>query len=107
MYVRSLEICDLRSFKNAKIDLLYPGRDKLDGFEDVSRWPPRLNNVNVMLGVNGSGKSTVLDAVALALLSPIIASSGYRPLSLIRRSNRGKVPRAVISAELVLHAQDG
>jgi hypothetical protein len=107
MYVRSLEITDLRAFRSAKIDLLYPKRDRLDGFEDVSRWPPRLDNVNVMLGVNGSGKSTILDAVALALLSPIIASSGYRPLSLIRRTNRGVIKQAIIAAQLVLHEQDG
>lgn len=39
--------------------------------------------------MNGSGKSTLLDAIALALISPIVSSSGYRPQHLIRRSNRG------------------
>jgi hypothetical protein len=106
MYVRSLEIMDLRAFRSAKIELLYPKRARKDGFENVSRWPPRFDNVNVMLGVNGSGKSTILDAVALALMSPIIASTGYRPLSLIRRSNKGSVKLSVISADLVLHDQD-
>jgi hypothetical protein len=107
MYVRSLQIENLRAFGKAKLDLLYPQRAKDAAFEDVTRWPPRLPNVNVILGANGAGKSTILDATALALLSPLIASSGYRPFALIRRSNRGAIKRAAIVANLVLHEQDG
>src|SRR5690349_18153321 len=95
MYVRSLQITDLRSVAKGRLDFLYPGRDQDKPFECNSRWPPRLTNVNVLLGVNGAGKSTILDAVALAALAPIIAdSSGYRPYALIRRVAKGVSPRA-------------
>jgi hypothetical protein len=64
--------------------------------------------VNLLLGVNGAGKSTVLDAAALAVLSPIIAQSGYRPYYLIRRMKKQRsAPQASITAELVIHDQDG
>lgn len=107
MYVRRLKIRDLRVFRQAEVDLLYPGREQDDAFRDVSRWPPRLDNVNVFLGNNGSGKSTLLSAVALSLMSPIAPSSGYRPRSLIRRPARGQVKSAEVSTDVVLHQQDG
>lgn len=107
MYVRHLEIQDLRAYRRAKVDLLYPGCRKDPAFEDVARWPPRFNNVNVFLGNNGSGKSTLLDAMALALISPLVSSSGYRPQSLIRRSSRGVVKKARVAVDVVLHEQDG
>ncbi|WP_024276983.1 ATP-binding protein [Xanthobacter sp. 126] len=107
MYVRRLELRDLRAFRSAAVELLYPGRVQDDAFGDVTRWPARLDNVNVFLGNNGSGKSTLLDAIALALISPLVSSSGYRPQMLIRRSSRGKVHKALIDVDVVLHAQDG
>lgn len=107
MYVRRIEFDDLRSFMGkASADFLYPGRRHKDAFETIGEWPPRLPNVNVLLGINGSGKSTVLEGIALGLLSPVIGSSGYRPYCLIRRSNRGTVKSAAIDVSLVLHPQD-
>jgi energy-coupling factor transporter ATP-binding protein EcfA2 len=102
MYVHSLSIKNLRSFRAAKVQLLYPGRRRTK----VDLPTPRLKNVNVILGINGSGKSTILDATALGLLSPLIASSGYRPYSLIRRSNRGVPPNARIDVEVVLGSEE-
>ena len=107
MYIRSLEIKDLRAFRETKIELLYPGRRNEDDPRIDESRGVRHPNVNILLGVNGSGKSTVLDATALAMLSPLIASAGYRPFALIRRSNRGTIQKATIRAELVLHPQDG
>lgn len=107
MYIRRVELENLRSYVGkASADFLYPGRRHKDRFNTIADWPARLPNVNVLLGINGSGKSTVLAGIALGLLSPVIASSGYRPYCLIRRSNRGTVKTAAIDVSLVLHPQD-
>jgi hypothetical protein len=108
MYIRSLDISDLRAVQRGHIDLLYPRRERDKPFKDLTSWPPRLDNVNLLLGVNGAGKSTMLDAAALAILSPIIAQSGYRPYYLMRRMSKGRsAKRASINAELIIHEQDG
>jgi hypothetical protein len=106
MYVQNIELENLRAFKKASIEFLYPGREKGAPFSNIPSWPPRLPNVNLLLGMNGSGKSTILDAIALAVLSPLISSSGYRPYALIRRDAKKMVYEASISADLVLHDQD-
>jgi len=100
MYVKKLQIDDLRSFHHAELEFLAPGARAAPG-EKL----PRLRNVNVLLGINGSGKSTVLDAIALALLSPLIASSGYRPYALIRRAAKMSTKRASVTVDAQLNDQ--
>jgi energy-coupling factor transporter ATP-binding protein EcfA2 len=71
MYVSSLQIENLRCFKSAEIELQYPGRSQ----DEAALLP----NVNLLLGINGSGKTTVLKAIALAVLraSPAFLLVGY------------------------------
>lgn len=101
MYVRKLELENLRSFDSAKLELNAPG----------SPIAPKLalDNVNLLLGDNGSGKTTLLRAVALAALSPVIAGgSGYVPYLLVRRAGRlGQTTRSRVRVELDLHSTDG
>lgn len=94
MYVRSLRIKDLRCFAGTEVRLQYPEREQHS--------PPPLENVNLFLGNNGAGKTTVLKGISLAVLSRILGGSGYVPYSLVRR---GKT-RAHIQAELILQDQD-
>lgn len=99
MYVESLRIRNLRSIEAADVTLQVPS-----GETDGARLP----NVTLLLGDNGSGKTTVLRAIALAALAPVIASgSGYVPFSLVRRVRGASMPEATVDAQLVLHPQDG
>ncbi len=110
MYVKSISFSQLRCFRGAELDLLYPGREQETGFEWAPGWPSSLPNVNLLLGTNGAGKSTALMAVALAVLSPVIQSSGFKPHSLVRRDPRKKgasPAEALAAANLVFHPQDG
>ena len=98
MYLQSLHMENLRCFKDAKIEFQYPGRE---GSTAV------LPNVNLLLGINGSGKTTVLKAICLATLSHIIERSGYVPYYLVRRSSESPDPEsAEIRAGVVLDELD-
>src|SRR5687768_7399299 len=101
MYIESLKIENLRTFETAEIRFNLPGAK-----------PPSdssLPNVTLLLGDNGAGKTSVLRAAALAALGPILTSgsAGYVPYSLVRRAGRNQPGPARVSAELLLHKQDG
>lgn len=81
MYAKRLTISDFKCFGEAVLDLQYPGR----GRQPVSEIP----NINLILGDNGGGKSSVLRAVAIAILAPILPDSGFVPYRLVRRPARG------------------
>lgn len=103
MYIKQLKIENLRSLAAAEMSLNMPSTLEL-------KYP----NVNVLLGGNGLGKTSVLRAAALAMLGPLMSSSsGYVPESLIRRppGKRGqgaldKLPPASIEAEVQVEPND-
>lgn len=76
----------------------------------ANRSDVRLDNVNLLLGNNGTGKTTLLKGIALALIAPIAQSAGLRPYNLVRRVyRRGKGRRpenGQIDARVLLTAQD-
>lgn len=100
MYVKSIQIENLRCFKQAELELQYPGRKQAE--------TPRLPNINLLLGNNGMGKTTILKALAMAALSPIFPQAGYYPYRLVRRTgpDDASISEASISASVLLHAQD-
>jgi len=101
VYIQSLEIENLRTFEQAQIRFNVPPKEP-------SATSSTLPNVNLLLGDNGSGKTTVLRAVALAALGPLLTSgSGFVPYSLVRRSRKLPSSPARIAAEILLHPQDG
>jgi hypothetical protein len=102
VYIQSLQIENLRTFETAQIDFNVPG-------EEPSSDPSLMPNVNLLLGDNGSGKTSVLRAAALAALGPLLgSSSGFVPYSLVRRIRRREMPGpARIVAKVLLHEQDG
>lgn len=96
MYVRNVRISDLRCFKRAALDFRYPGEGRnLD-----------VPNVTLLLGNNGAGKSTVMRAIALAVLSPILSASGYVPVNLVRRGSPSNPWGTLAEANVAVHPID-
>lgn len=100
MYVNSIKIENLRCFQDAELRLHHSAR-----IDDAA---PEMKNINLLLGTNGAGKTTILKAIALATLSPVITQSGYVPDRLVRRTTLkdAKNQEAIVTAEVLLHAQD-
>ncbi|MCW3094772.1 MAG: hypothetical protein JWL77_390 [Chthonomonadaceae bacterium] len=97
MYVKKLVIHDFRCFSQTEIELNYPRR----GATQKRSVPTRLANVNLFLGGNGSGKSSVLKALVLGVLSPVINSSGFKAEYLVRRKPDQAPPIAVQGGKLL------
>jgi predicted ATP-binding protein involved in virulence len=97
MYVRKLAVKDLRCFGSAELHFMTP--DDTAEFETP--------NVTLLLGDNGTGKSSVMRGIALAVLSPVISLSGYAPANLIRRDATGEISEAGTVVDASLHADDG
>lgn len=106
MYLSRISLENFRTFRSSTIDFVHPDQSYADlGFER-----PKLANVNLLLGNNGKGKTTLLKAIALAALGPAVGDSGIYPYRLIRREP-GAVPNgseaeAVIKATFTTHEQD-
>ncbi len=109
MYVSSIEIKDFRGFEHASVDLVHPtgsrrgSKKKKSNKGDDSYLP----NVTLLIGVNGAGKTSILKAIAMSVLVPVIQDSGYRPYHLVRKQGSGLVAdSAQVSAQICLHGQD-
>ena len=84
MYARSLEMENFKCFGHASMQLQFPGREKIDGLE--------IDNVNLILGDNGGGKSSVLRALAIAMLAPVLPGAGFVATRLVRRLRENLPP---------------
>lgn len=100
LYARTLQIYGFRCFGKAALSLQYPGRR--------TRGASEIKNVNVLLGDNGGGKSSVLRALAIAALAPILLESGFVAHMLVRRPKPGQpaVPNALLKVEAALDKLD-
>lgn len=86
MYLDHINIQNFRSFRRSKMSFAYPGQD----FKKLGISPPKIKNLNLILGDNGYGKTSLLRAIALACLGPVVSKSGLYPYRLIRREPAGK-----------------
>lgn len=97
MYVKKLVIQNFRCFSKTEIELNYP-KCPATRTHPV---PSRLENVNLFLGGNGAGKSSVLKALVLGVLSPVINSSGFKADYLVRRKPNEQPQIALKGASLL------
>ncbi len=79
MYLQELKIQNLRVFADAGATFQYPGRGPGTGERAVT-YP----NLNLILGNNGAGKSSLLKGIALACLGPLAMK--FSPYMLVRRA---------------------
>lgn len=117
MYIDRLRLKNVRTFVDETLDFIHPDRTfrpaKSVGGNGSPLLPrPRLPNVNLLLGDNASGKSTVLRAIAMAVLGPSFEDSKLPASEMIRRlpgENHWweKGAGAQFEADLLLHDQDG
>ncbi len=85
MHIQKLQIENLRSFKAVGLDFNVPATSNLQ-----IQYP----NVNVLLGDNGLGKTSVLRAVALSVLGPLLSGgSGFVSEGLVRRTDAAEKKR--------------
>lgn len=80
MYIDQLKLTNVRTFVKSELRLVHPDSTfrspKADPELNGLLLPkPKLPNANLLLGDNGSGKTTVLQAIALASLGPAARES--------------------------------
>src|SRR5271157_6319118 len=96
MYIEQLVLDNIRTFPSLKISLVHPDSrfrpTENSGGKPRSLLPkPRLPNVNLLLGDNASGKTTILQAIALAALGPSVPESRLPIRKLVRLSREEPV----------------
>lgn len=87
MYADRLRIQNFKGFEDAEIDLNFPRND---------HGGASFKNINLILGNNAGGKSSLLSAVALSVLGPVLRESGYVPYYLVRRPDSGTAELSLV-----------
>jgi predicted ATPase len=109
MYISRIALDNIRTFEHSVLEFIHPDRKfRAADAQDTTpakvkkRLPrPKIRNVTLLIGDNGSGKSSVLRAIAAATFGPA-AKDLLRDSSVVRiGTDTGR-----IFADLVLHPQD-
>jgi hypothetical protein len=118
MYITRLVLDNIRTFSSSEIAFVHPDlrfRSAKDAGTGQDRLlpRPRLPNVNLLLGENASGKTTILQAIALAALGPAARDSKLPIRKLVRlprqdevRDRNGGHESGDILANFAMHDQD-
>ncbi len=102
MYLEQLQIERFRSIASADISFIHPE----SSFDALNMPRPRYPNVNLLLGNNGSGKTSILKAISLCALGPAVGDAGLYPYRLVRRHPSTTETTAVLQARFRTNEQD-
>lgn len=100
MYIDHIVLNNFRSFRSAEVHFVHPDQN----YRSLDFGQPKLKNVNLLLGNNGFGKTTLLKAIALACLGPAVGDAGIYPYRLIRREPASRVKPASKSQKVLAGA---
>jgi hypothetical protein len=117
MYIERLELSNVKTFVHTAVEFVHPDRAfrprRRAGDADPGTLPkPLLPNVNLLLGENGSGKTTILRAIAMAALGPAFGDTRLPTTGMLRRGGAGPRDSAAtpgkgsFRGDLLLHHQD-
>jgi hypothetical protein len=95
MYIEKLVMENIRTFARTEIHFVHPDLVfRASGASDPKAKKllpkPKLPNVNLLLGENATGKTTVLQAIALAVLGPAARDTQLPLRRLVRSSSNGE-----------------
>ncbi|WP_291166835.1 ATP-binding protein [Gimesia sp.] len=91
MYIESITLENIRTFAAEKtMTFNHPDMKYGEGHELQN--PPMYKNVNLIFGENACGKTTVLEAIALAALGPAVNESRIAPRPLVRFEPTTRTP---------------
>jgi len=104
VHIDSIRLRNFRTFRDCTVQFCHPDAD----FEALGFPKPALPNVNLILGNNGFGKTTLLKGIALAALGPAVSDAGVYPYRLVRRDPKSKklIQEALVGAQFASHPQD-
>ena len=106
MYIDSIKVQNFRVFEEINATFLHPDRD----FGALGLPTPRYSNVNLILGNNGAGKTSLLKSIAIACLGPAAPDASLPIYRLIRRVTSGlsslNPTEALVEASFTAHSQD-
>jgi energy-coupling factor transporter ATP-binding protein EcfA2 len=97
MYIENFVVRNFRCFDHAGLKLQHPAPLNGKVIKEKLRFP----NVTVLLGNNGSGKSSVLKILTIGALGAVIELIGLRPYYLVRRTT-SSVTHAHLNVTILL-----
>ena len=109
MFIDSIELENVRTFAaKKKVDFVHS-----DTIFDSKLPKPKLTNINLLFGGNATGKTTILEAIALTTMGPTVVESRVSPRPLVRFAPNARNPTELekskvgwMRATLTLHGKE-